>query len=412
MRRFVVMLGIGLLFAGGLLPLHAEARGATRRLVEVRDQDLVRDAQRQLKAQGFYPGAIDGDLGPQTATALRAYQRSHRLQETGRLDEATLRSLLPERSEVSGAPAPVMPRAPVDLSNREVLRDAQRQLKALGFNPGSTDGTFGPQTEAALRAYQQAYRLPETGRLDETTGRSLLRERFETSRAPFEASRGPIDLSNREVIRDAQRQLKGLGFNPGAVDGHFGSQTAAALRAYQQAYRLPATGSLGEATVRSLLPERFEASRAPFEAYLAIDPSNREVIRPAQRQLKTLGFNPGAVDGHFGSQTAAALRAYQQAYRLPETGKLDEVTLRSLLPEQVSTSPAPIDFSDRKLISRAQIQLRTLGFDPGAVDGELGQQTEAALQAYQHAYRLPETGRLDEATVRSLLPQMRQGALR
>jgi N-acetylmuramoyl-L-alanine amidase len=327
MKRFVVMLGIGLLFASGLLPLHTEARSASRRLVEVRDQDLVRDVQRQLKAQGFYPGAIDGDLGPQTATALRAYQRSYRLQETGRLDEATLRSLLPERSEVSRAPAPVMPRAPVDLSNREVLRDAQRQLKALGFNPGSTDGTFGPQTEAALRAYQQAYRLPETGRLDEVTGRSLLRERFETSRAP-------VDLSNREVIRQAQRQLKAL------------------------------------------------------------------------------GFNPGAVDGNFGSQTEAALRAYQQAYRLPETGKLDEVTQRSLLPEQMATSPAPIDFSDRKLISRVQIQLRTLGFEPGAVDGDLGQQTEAALQAYQHAHRLPETGRLDEVTLRSLLPQMRQGALR
>jgi N-acetylmuramoyl-L-alanine amidase len=405
MKRFVVMLGIGLLFASGLLLLHTEARGASRRLVEVRDQDLVRDVQRQLKAQGFYPGAIDGDLGPQTATALRAYQRSYRLQETGRLDEATLRSLLPERSEVSRAPAPVMPRAPVDLSNREVLRDAQRQLKALGFNPGSTDGTFGPQTEAALRAYQQAYRLPETGRLDEVTGRSLLRERFETSRAP-------VDLSNREVIRQAQRQLKALGFNPGAVDGNFGSQTEAALRAYQQAYRLPETGRLDEATVRSLRLERFEASHAPFEAYLAIDSSNREVIRQAQRQLKALGFNPGAVDGNFGSQTETALRAYQQAYRLPETGKLDEVTQRSLLPEQMATSPAPIDFSDRKLISRVQIQLRTLGFEPGAVDGDLGQQTEAALQAYQHAHRLPETGRLDEVTLRSLLPQMRQGALR
>jgi N-acetylmuramoyl-L-alanine amidase len=405
MKRFVVMLGIGLLFASGLLLLHTEARGASRRLVEVRDQDLVRDVQRQLKAQGFYPGAIDGDLGPQTATALRAYQRSYRLQETGRLDEATLRSLLPERSEVSRAPAPVMPRAPVDLSNREVLRDAQRQLKALGFNPGSTDGTFGPQTEAALRAYQQAYRLPETGRLDEVTGRSLLRERFETSRAP-------VDLSNREVIRQAQRQLKALGFNPGAVDGNFGSQTEAALRAYQQAYRLPETGRLDEATVRSLRLERFEASHAPFAAYLVIDSSNREVIRQAQRQLKALGFNPGAVDGNFGSQTETALRAYQQAYRLPETGKLDEVTQRSLLPEQMATSPAPIDFSDRKLISRVQIQLRTLGFEPGAVDGDLGQQTEAALQAYQHAHRLPETGRLDEVTLRSLLPQMRQGALR
>jgi len=223
---------------------------------------------------------------------------------------------------------------------------------------------------------------------------------------------GQVQGLDQELIRDVQRQLKGLGFNPGAVDGNYGEQTAAALRAYQQAYRLPVTGRLDEATVRSLLPEQFEASRATFEVSITIDPSNREVIRPAQRQLKALGFNPGAIDGNFGSQTAAALRAYQHAYRLQDTGKLDEVTLRSLLPEQVSTSPAPIDFSDRKLISRVQIQLRTLGFDPGAVDGDIGQQTEAALQAYQHANRLPETGRLDEVTLLSLLPQMRQGALR
>jgi carboxyl-terminal processing protease len=60
-----------------------------------------------------------------------------------------------------------------------VLRQAQRQLKALGFDPGSTDGTFGSQTEAALRAYQQAYRLPQTGRLDAATLRSLLPEKRE-----------------------------------------------------------------------------------------------------------------------------------------------------------------------------------------------------------------------------------------
>ena len=238
MKRFVVMLGISLLLASGLLPLHAEARGATGRLVQVRDQDLIRDVQRQLKAQGFNPGAVDGNFGPQTAAALRAYQHDHRLQETGRLDDVTLRSLLPERSEVS--------RAPLDLSNREVLRDSQRQLKALGFDPGSTDGTFGPQTEAALRAYQHAYRLPDTGRLDEVTLRSLLPERVQTS---------PVDLSNREVRRQAQRQLKALGFNPGRVDGEFGPQTEAALRAYQHAYRLPETGKFDEVTLRSLLPE-------------------------------------------------------------------------------------------------------------------------------------------------------------
>ncbi len=160
---------------------------------------------------------------------------------TGRLDETTLRSILPERFEATGVP--------LDLSSREVLQQAQRQLKALGFDPGSTDGTFGPQTVAALRAYQQAYRLPVTGRLDETTLRSILPERFE-------ATGVPLDLSNREVLQQAQRQLKGLGFDPGSTDGTFGPQTEAALRAYQQAYRLPQTGRLDEATLRSLLPEK------------------------------------------------------------------------------------------------------------------------------------------------------------
>jgi peptidoglycan hydrolase-like protein with peptidoglycan-binding domain len=171
MKRLLVMLGISLLVVGGLPPLYAEAAGVTSGRVQGQDRELIRDVQRQLKGLGFNPGAVDGNFGAQTAAALRAYQQAYRLPETGRLDETTLRSILPERFEAS--------RAPVDVSNREVLRQAQRQLKALGFDPGTTDGTFGPQTEAALRAYQQAYRLPQTGRLDEATLRSLLPEKRE-----------------------------------------------------------------------------------------------------------------------------------------------------------------------------------------------------------------------------------------
>jgi peptidoglycan hydrolase-like protein with peptidoglycan-binding domain len=245
MKRILVMLGISLLVAGGFLPFHSEARSATSGRAQVLDQELIRDVQRQLKGLGFNPGAVDGNLGAQTVAALRAYQQAYRLPVTGRLDETTLRSILPERFEATGVP--------LDLSNREVLQQTQRQLKALGFDPGSTDGTFGPQTEAALRAYQQAYRLPQTGRLDEATLRSLLPERFE-------ASRTSVEPPNREVLQQAQRQLKALGFDPGSTDGTFGPQTEAALRAYQQAYRLPQTGRLDEATLRSLLPQKREGA--------------------------------------------------------------------------------------------------------------------------------------------------------
>jgi peptidoglycan hydrolase-like protein with peptidoglycan-binding domain len=72
----------------------------------------------------------------------------------------------------------------------------------------------------------------------------------------------------------------------------------------------------------------------------AADPSKREVIRQAQRQLQALGYNPGSVDGDLGPRTIAALFAYQRAHRLPETGRLDEATLSSLAlkapPEQAN----------------------------------------------------------------------------
>ena len=326
MKRLLVMLGISLLVAGGLPPLQAEAAGVTSRRAQGPDRELVRDAQRQLKALGFNPGDADGNFGSQTEAAVRAYQQRYRLTDTGRLDETTLRSLLPGRFEAT--------RAPTDSSDREVILQAQRQLKALGFNPGDVDGNFGPQMEAALNAYQQSYRLPQTGRLDDVTMRSLLPERFEATRAP-------TDVSEREVILQAQRQLKALGFNPGDVDGNFGSQTEAAVRAYQQKYRLTETGRLDEMTLRSLLPERTQAAPAPvgrsdreLAAPAPVGRSDRELVRRAQRQLRALGFNPGGVDGTFGPETAAAVRAYQQAYRLPETGRLDEITLRSLLPEK------------------------------------------------------------------------------
>jgi peptidoglycan hydrolase-like protein with peptidoglycan-binding domain len=167
----VVMLGISLLVAGGFSPLSSEAHYATSRLTQVQDRELTRDVQRQLKALGFNPGDIDGNFGSQTEAAVRAYQQKYRLPETGKMDEATLRSLLPERTQA--APAPV------GLSDRELVRRAQRQLRALGFNPGGVDGAFGPETAAAVRAYQQTYRLPQTGRLDEATLHSLLPEKRE-----------------------------------------------------------------------------------------------------------------------------------------------------------------------------------------------------------------------------------------
>ena len=62
------------------LPHHALQEG---------DRGLdVRNLQRALRAWGLEL-VVDGDFGPQTTGAVRAYQQQHDLRETGRTDRST-----------------------------------------------------------------------------------------------------------------------------------------------------------------------------------------------------------------------------------------------------------------------------------------------------------------------------------
>jgi lipoprotein-anchoring transpeptidase ErfK/SrfK len=54
----------------------------------------VFEAQLALARQGISPGSLDGASGPQTSSALRAFQRKEHLPETGQLDPATRERLL------------------------------------------------------------------------------------------------------------------------------------------------------------------------------------------------------------------------------------------------------------------------------------------------------------------------------
>jgi sporulation protein YlmC with PRC-barrel domain len=119
----------------------------------------------------------------------------------------------------------------------EVLA-AQQRLKDRGYYAGPVDGVIGPDTEAAVRAYQRDRRLTVTGQLDSQTARTLMSEA--STAAPT------VD------IRTAQRQLKERGYYSGPVDGVMGPATEGALRAYQRDRGLKVTGRLDAPTARSL----------------------------------------------------------------------------------------------------------------------------------------------------------------
>jgi len=63
----------------------------------------------------------------------------------------------------------------------------------------------------------------------------------------------------------------------------------------------------------------------------AAKPTSEELLNmKVQIELTSLSLYSGAVDGHVGPRTIAALLEYQKAKGLPETGHIDDLTLKSL----------------------------------------------------------------------------------
>lgn len=53
------------------------------------------------------------------------------------------------------------------------ITQVQQALKSKGYDPGTTDGVMGTQTQEALRKFQKANGLPVTGMVDSQTAKAL-----------------------------------------------------------------------------------------------------------------------------------------------------------------------------------------------------------------------------------------------
>jgi hypothetical protein len=54
------------------------------------DDSLVAEVQSRLARSGFYHGAIDGAMGPETRRAIRGYERSHGLRVDGMISDSLI----------------------------------------------------------------------------------------------------------------------------------------------------------------------------------------------------------------------------------------------------------------------------------------------------------------------------------
>lgn len=126
----------------------------------------------------------------------------------------------------------------------DAVKQAQRGLRRTPNTSLVVDGQFGPKTEAATKEFQQSVGLQPTGVVNQSTWALL-------------PNGSPMPTLKEGATGDAVRNLQqvltqgAIGLwevTPKGVDGQFGPNTAASVRAFQKWARLEADGIVGQKT--------------------------------------------------------------------------------------------------------------------------------------------------------------------
>jgi peptidoglycan hydrolase-like protein with peptidoglycan-binding domain len=80
------------------------------------------------------------------------------------------------------------------------------------------------------------------------------------------------------------------------------------------------------------------SSNAGSQGSMASEEHNPQAVRSVQQALKQKGYDVGSVDGQMGPNTENALRQFQRAQGISQTGNLDQQTLSALGVEQGGSS--------------------------------------------------------------------------
>ncbi len=252
------------------------------------DRAWVREMQGRLKDRGHLPGAVDGIYGPGTRRAIRSFERSAGLEETGLPTATVMRALREDGTATATPPA-----------TREPRREAA----------GSESG----ETPSWRRSSEvESERAPAASE----------------SRSGAPATRAAA--SQGDLAREARERLNRLGYDAGPTAGGADARTAEAVRAFQDDEDLPVDGRITLALVRALREaEGDDPDVAPAPSGPAPAPKAEARPKAAPPAEKTVaagaapvaaGEDPPPVDpaevlAYTGSNLALAARVRPSPYR-------------------------------------------------------------------------------------------------
>jgi len=402
----------------------------------------VASLQELLKKRGFYNGAADGLMGPQTRLAIVEAQKNYRLATDGIAGSQTIAALESGSSKVNvtdSSTAKTTDTKNADTKNADVSSKSDTSDKSLialqdllakrGFYNGAIDGIKGARTSAAIVAAQKAYGLTPDGIAGSQTLAALQKDAVKadsakpTSSSSTNQAAKPAPSVNDDGIANLQNLLADRGFYTGPITGVLGTKTKEAIITAQKAYGLSADGVAGPRTIAALesgSPRQQIATKNPVPA---VTPTVRVIptapVQPSpqvtpqatpQPELQPqIRVQPQAA---VTPQPTVSVQPTPQVQVKPQETQVQQPqvqpTTAAATPKPAATSVAVATPQSQPTVSDAQVlELQNLlakrGFYNGKIDGALSGETRNAIVRAQNFYTIsPADGSPNPKLVDSL----------
>ena len=167
-----------------------------------------------------------------------------------------------------------------------------------------------------------------------------------------------------------------------------------------------------EAPEKRLRAARFKPEGANTEvgsvSGVPLKPEARiDTVRAIQRELRQKGYGALVSDGSLRLATRAAIMAYEYDHGLPLTGQASETLLARILfggaPAADPAAAGKVRSAEAQEVVRSvQQSLAALGYQPGAPDGQLQDDTIRAIREFEMDKGLVPKGRISAELVGQL----------
>ncbi|MDZ8260078.1 peptidoglycan-binding protein [Nostoc sp. ChiQUE01b] len=280
----------------------------------------VRNLQQKLKTAGFYQSSVTQVYDASTQEAVRRFQKAAGLPVDGIVRASTLQKLESWQGKKSATRA-IQAKKPSTTSSAtskrrnsnylakgdegEDVRALQERLRIAGFYYGNATGIFGPITEESVKRFQDSYKLSVDGIAGPATLGKLPGVGIgDGEEAPKKVvNRDKLRVGDRgEPVRIVQEQLIQAGYLEGEPNGYYGPYTADAVRRFQAANFLAASGVAGPTTRAKLYSSVNTASKSEFNTL------------EIQTRLRERGFYKGKLNGVMADDTKKAIKQAQEFY--------------------------------------------------------------------------------------------------